>query len=175
MKALLDSDWFYALPGTARMRLTDQLMTHLARVHVWGFLDKRIWDGDWEALLGEDIHEAMNKFTTLTPDHTTVTRNQRYPPQYQFSVGQGASFTLLNSVMSVSAVNDQVRRRRCVREVFRFLRRGLCGGFWWLLQRTNKGPSLMFTIGMFVATGYNEVLQMALPLFLGVFRDQAHA
>ena len=89
MLALLDSDWFYALPGPARVRLTDQLMTNLARVHVWNFLDERIWKRDWENLLGEDILTAMQEYTTTSPERVARQRNQRYPPQYQFSVGQG--------------------------------------------------------------------------------------
>lgn len=88
MRALLDSEWFYALPGPARMQLTDKLMTYLARVHVWGFLDKRIWEGDWNALLDQEIREAVERYHTLTPDQLT-SRQHRYPPQYQFSVGQG--------------------------------------------------------------------------------------
>jgi len=159
MLALLESDWFYALPGPARVRLTDQLMTNLARVHVWNFLDQKIWDGDWKELLGEDILTALQEYNTMSPERAAQSRNHRYPPQYQFSVGQ---------------VNDQVRRRRCFREVCKFVRRGVCGGLWWLLQRSDRGPSLMVTVGMFAVTGYNDMCHMVLPLVLSIFRDPAN-
>ena len=92
MKALLDADWFYALPGPARVMLTDKLMSQLARDHVWGFLDKCIWEGDWHSLLGDHMMMAIEKYSTLAAEHaSSQSRNRHYPPQYQFSVGQGAS------------------------------------------------------------------------------------
>ena len=90
MKTLLDADWFYALPGPARVMLTDKLMTQLARDHVWGFLDKCIWEGDWHSLLGDHMMMAIEKYSTLAAEHaSSQSRNRHYPPQYQFSVGQG--------------------------------------------------------------------------------------
>ena len=89
MNALLESDWYYVLPGPSRVRLTDDLMRHLSRVHVWNFLDERIWDGDWETLLGSEMYRAIEQYNTLLPERSSRSRGRHLPPQYQFSVGQG--------------------------------------------------------------------------------------
>lgn len=97
MSSLLEFDWFYALPGPARMRLTDDLMTHLARVHVWGFLDDRIWKKDWENLVGKDVWQAITNIRSLSPSEITQPRQQNSPPLYQFSVGHGKNPTFRTS------------------------------------------------------------------------------
>lgn len=156
MKSLLESVWFYNMPGPARIRITDTLMKDLARIHVWGFIDARILDGDWENLLGPEIFQAIESLRSST-DYSSRPRTHQFAPQYQFSIGQ---------------VNHQVRRRRYVREAFRFLRRGVVGGVMWLLTRRRKGcPSLMFAAGIYVAAGYCDVLNMVLPIILHLFHD----
>lgn len=73
----------------------------------------------------------------------------------------------------VFLVNDQVRRRRYVREMFRFVRRGVCGTLWWLLNKSNvAGPPLMTTLGIFIAVGSGDLL---LPFVLRIFGDSANA
>lgn len=89
MRLLLESPWFYALPAPVRVRLTDELMTTLSRVHVWGFLEQEVWNGDWEALLGKDLIDAVTNYNGESSKSTRQSRGRQFPPQYQFNVGQG--------------------------------------------------------------------------------------
>eukprot|EP00210_Caulerpa_lentillifera_P000250 g243.t1 len=153
MRLLLESPWFYALPAPVRVKLTDELMTNLSRVHVWGFLDKEIWNGDWETLIGKELIEAANNFNCESPKSTSQLRGRQFPPQYQFNVGQVG--------------NDPRRRQVC--GVFNFARRAFVGSSWWLVQKWQGGNvPLLSAIGMFVASGFHNGLQLGLPLVLSL-------
>lgn len=60
-------------------------------------------------------------------------------------------------------------RRRHVGGVFNFARRALVGTSWWLVQKYQGGNVPLFSaIGMFVASGFHNGLQLGLPLILSL-------
>eukprot|EP00210_Caulerpa_lentillifera_P004121 g3929.t2 len=153
MKVLLDSEWFCRLPAPARVKIVDELMTDLSRVHVWGFLDCAVWDGDWTSLLGKDMLDAINNFNFDDSNSNSQSRGRAFPPQYQFNIGQVG----------------QGQRRRPVQGVFNFASRAVVGSTWWLIQKTQGGQvPLLSAVGLFVASGFNSGLQMGLPLVLSL-------
>jgi len=167
MKLLLDSPWFYALPAPVRVHITDELMTKLSRVHVWGFLEEEVWDGDWETLLGKELLEAIDNFTTDSSNSNSQLRGRQFPPQYQFNIGQGKVRFYVACNMCFSVGNGH--RRRQVSGVLSFARRAVVGTTWWLVQKSQGGHiPLLSSVGLFIASGFNPGLQLGLPLILSL-------
>lgn len=86
--ALLESKWFYALPGPARIKVTEKVLDNIARMEVWKFVNKKVWEGKWENVLGANLFEAVDCLKNLDDNERINSAPVQQFPQYQFRVAQ---------------------------------------------------------------------------------------